>query len=81
MDLARKRRRADVHGPRAADKMAAFRQMPVSYTHLDVYKRQSLHLAETGRLIAKQSYVGKAGAEERGRGEKIEFFAFLIFFI
>ncbi len=27
LDLARKRRRADVHGPRAAAKMAAFRQM------------------------------------------------------
>ncbi|AHM82052.1 hypothetical protein KPNJ1_05329 [Klebsiella pneumoniae 30660/NJST258_1] len=32
-------------------------------------------------MIAKQSYVGKEGAEERGRGEKTEFFSFLIFFI
>ncbi|HCC6194059.1 hypothetical protein ACUM9J_20770 [Klebsiella pneumoniae] len=30
-------------------------------------------------MIAKQSYVGKEGAEERGRREKTEFFSFLFF--
>ncbi|HCB0335246.1 TPA: hypothetical protein MYM67_004560 [Klebsiella pneumoniae] len=48
---------------------------------IHTFRGISLHLAENGRLIAKQSYVGKEGAEERGRGEKTEFFSFLIFFI
>lgn len=48
---------------------------------IHTFRGISLHLAENGRLIAKQSYVGKEGAEECGRGEKTEFFSFLIFFI
>ncbi|MBF6066732.1 hypothetical protein IE984_10025 [Klebsiella pneumoniae] len=44
------------------------------------FRGTSLHLAENGRLIAKQSYVGKEGAEERGRVRKLNF-SFLIFFI
>ena len=48
---------------------------------IHTFRGTSLHLAENGRLIAKQSYVGKEGAEERGRREKTEFFSFLFFFI
>ena len=30
--------------------------MPVSYTHLDVYKRQHVHLTESGQEIAESIY-------------------------
>ena len=45
-------------GEKAADAFEAFVFVPVSYTHLDVYKRQVLHGHFQGYLYCHRARVG-----------------------
>ena len=49
---------------------------PVSYTHLDVYKRQELHAPNFRRLVAESGIVERTGAQRRTSGRPAETYRF-----